>query len=564
MPRKIEGIFSRGIWIVLGAATIWLILAWLAQTWQPILADEWDFYRAITHWPVDRVLIPHPQGYVHLAQVAQALLGVSTASVRFVGLICALLSVWLIPWLTAVVYPDRRDRSALTILAIVLTALSPFVIQNSLLIDIDNTVLIPATLIILIAWAALQTRSARLRFGVLTVLLAAALWFKLPTPPLVMGALFIYHLLRSEWKRAVELVGISLAGLLLFAITFELYTLLSGYQWAYFGPTFARSNGFFDLRLLMARFPQGMAVFVLWLTLPLALLLVVVVAQTLRRLFHRQLNTADALTIYVIIVAVFYPLIYVPAWGFPRYQAPLVPIIMTLIAAQVTPALQHLSRRRVLSLALLLIGLCLFYLWIMPDPLYPIYAATFEGDIFDLGTRLVAALPAAAFIALPIGVVLGVGWLMERRGQRTGWLTVLLLVLACASMVSLSLVQLGANYSTRYRYTYDYADYDWSVQQARAAGPNAYILAIKDTLNASGDHGEEIYPYLLFPDHRPLLRDVLRTQRVDALIWTNKEAARAQEILGEPQLATLLQQCYDHDQRGVFQVYQLKPGVVCQ
>ena len=564
MPRKIEGIFSRGIWIVLGAATIWLILAWRAQTWQPILADEWDFYRAITHWPVDRVLIPHPQGYVHLAQVAQTLLGVSTASVRFIGLICALLSVWLIPWLTAVVYPDRRDRSALTILAIVLTALSPFVIQNSLLIDIDNTVLIPATLIILIAWAALQTRSARLRFGVLTVLLAAALWFKLPTPPLVMGALFIYHLLRSEWKRAVELVGISLAGLLLFAITFELYTLLSGYQWAYFGPTFARSNGFFDLRLLMARFPQGMAVFVLWLTLPLALLLVVVVAQTLRRLFHRQLNTADALTIYVIIVAVFYPLIYVPAWGFPRYQAPLVPIIMTLIAAQVTPALQHLSRRRVLSLALLLIGLCLFYLWIMPDPLYPIYAATFEGDIFDLGTRLVAALPAAAFMALPIGVVLGVGWLMERRGQRTGWLTVLLLVLACASMVSLSLVQLGANYSTRYRYTYDYADYDWSVQQARAAGPNAYILAIKDTLNASGDHGEEIYPYLLFPDHRPLLRDVLRTQRVDALIWTNKEAARAQEILGEPQLATLLQQCYDHDQRGVFQVYQLKPGVVCQ
>jgi hypothetical protein len=564
MPRRVKGIFSQGIWIALGAATIWLILAWLAQTWQPILADEWDFYRAITHWPVDRVLIPHPQGYVHLAQVAQALLGVSTTSVRFVGLTCALLSVWLIPWLTAAVYPDRRDRSALTILAIVLTALSPFVIQNSLLIDIDNTVLIPATLLILIAWATLQTRSARLRFGVLSLLVAFALWFKLPTPPLVMGALFLFHLLRAEWKRAVELVGISLAGLLLFAITFELYTLFSGYQWSYFGPTFARSNTFFDLPLLAARFPQGLGVFILWLTLPVTLLLAVIVIQTLRRLFRRQLIIADALTIYVSIIAIFYPLVYVPAWGYPRYQAPLVPVIMTLIAAQVMPYLQGQSRRRFIGLAALLIGLCAFDLFILPDPLYPIYTATFEGGTYDLATRLAAAIPAVAIMSVPIVLVLVAGWLIERRGQRVGWLMVLLLVLSGASMLSLSLVQMRANYSTRYRYTYDFADYAWSVQQARALGPAAYILAIKDTLNESGIPGEEVYPYLLFSDHRPSLREVLVARRVDALIWTDKEAVRAQGILSDPQLTAILQRCYDRDQRGVFQVYRLKPGVVCQ
>jgi hypothetical protein len=266
----------------------------------------------------------------------------------------------------------------------------------------------------------------------------------------------------------------------------------------------------------------------------------------------------------VMVVAVVYPLIYVPAWGFPRYQAPLLPVIMTLIAAQVMPYLQRLSRRRMAGLACLLIGLCLFNLVLLPDPLYPIYAATFEGSTFDLSTRLGAALPAVAVIALPCGVVLGAGWLMERKGQRAGWMTVLLLVLSCASMISLSLVQLQAKYSTRYRYTYDYADYDWSVQQARALGPEAYILAIKDTLNASGVHGNEIYPFLLFPDHRPLLRDVLRAQRVDALIWTDKEAARSQDILNEPQLVALLQRCYDHAQRGVFQVYRLKSGPGCQ
>jgi len=59
-------------------------------------------------------------------------------------------------------------------------------------------------------------------------------------------------------------------------------TLLSGYQMVVLRPTFARSNGFFNLPLLLARFPQGVAVFVLWLTLPLTLLLAVVVVQTLR------------------------------------------------------------------------------------------------------------------------------------------------------------------------------------------------------------------------------------------------------------------------------------------
>src|SRR5512141_2084569 len=146
MSRTVNGRFSRGVWIALGVASIGLTLAWLAQVWQPILADEWDFYRAITNWSADRALIPHPHGYVHLAQLAQALFGVSTTSVRLIGLISALLSMWLLPLLTAVVYPDREDRSPFTILAIALTAISPFVIQNTLLIDIDNTVLIPATL----------------------------------------------------------------------------------------------------------------------------------------------------------------------------------------------------------------------------------------------------------------------------------------------------------------------------------------------------------------------------------------------------------------------------------
>jgi hypothetical protein len=556
---------TRSIWLALALASAWLAAAWLWMSWQPILADEWDFYRAIIHWPIQRELVPHPQGYVHFAQLLQTIFGPTIAAARLAGLLSALFSVWLLPALTAVFYPDRPERARLTVLAIALTALSPLVIQNTLLLDIDNTLLIPATLLILIAWAALNTHAPRRRVAVLSLLVAVALWVKLPTPPLLLAALGAYHLLRREWKRAGEMVLIGLAGLALFVITFQLYTLISGYQWAYFAPTFARSGSFFNLRDLLARFPQGLGVFVMWLTWPIAILLLIAMVQTARRIWRRQTTPADALALYVAVVAIVYPLIYLPAWGYPRYQAPIVPVALALVAATIAPHTLALSRRASGGLIALGTGWIILNLALLPDPLYPIYASTFEGGLYDLGTRLSSALRVAAAAAAPIGLVLAAGWWIAKRQQidrQTVWIN-LLAALGLGSLLTLSLVQISAPYSTRYRYTYDYASYLWTVQAARAAGPDAYILAIKDTLNESGLDGEEIYPYLS-AEHRPALLDVVQARRVAALIWTTKEDARAAGVTDNPQVLARLAECYEREQRGVFVVYRLKPGVLCR
>lgn len=554
---------TRSIWIALGLATVWLAAACLRMGWQPILADEWDFYRAMTHWPVDRVLIPHPQGYIHVAQFFQAIFGQTIGTARLAGVISAVVSVWLIPVLVAFVYPERTDRSRITVLAIAFTALNPLTLQNAMLLDIDNTLLIPATLLLAIAWAALYNRPARARLIVLSVLLALALWVKLPTPPLLIGALFLYHLVRGEWKRAGEVIVIALLGLLLFGLTFEIYTLGSGYQWAYFGPTFARSGGFFNLRDLVARFPQGLGVFVLWFSLPLTVLLLMVVLQTVRRVWRKQTVPADALTFYVVIVAVLYPLIYIPAWGYPRYQSPIVPIALMLIAALVSPYTLSLSRRAWAACAALAAGLIVVNLLLLPDPLYPIYATTFEGGLYDLSTRLSAALRVLGVMAAPIGIVLGAGWLIGHRQNRRAVIINLLAVLAIAAISTEALVQINATYSTRYRYTYDYADYWWTVQRARALGSDATILAIKDTLQETGLQGEEIYPYLS-ASQQPSLLDTIRTRRIDALIWTTKEESRSTDVTTDPRLVAALARCYNRETRGVFIVYTLKAGVTCQ
>ena len=74
-----------------------LISLAMVMWWQPILADEWDFYRAATNWPQDRYLIPHPHTYVHLTQLSFVIFGQSIGSARLIGVLAALLNLVLIP-----------------------------------------------------------------------------------------------------------------------------------------------------------------------------------------------------------------------------------------------------------------------------------------------------------------------------------------------------------------------------------------------------------------------------------------------------------------------------------
>jgi hypothetical protein len=135
--------------------------------------------------------------------------------------------------------------------------------------------------------------------------------------------------------------------------------------------------------------------------------------------------------------------------------------------------------------------------------------------------------------------------------------------LAVANLLALSLVQVTADYSTRYRYTYDYGDYLWSIRQVQSAGNSPYILAIKDVLYQSQLPGEEIYPYLC-GTCAPTLLDAIHSRRIGAMAWTTKEDARSPGTTANPQVVKILAQCYTKMTRGVFIVFTLKPDSPCR
>jgi hypothetical protein len=555
---------TRSVWISLFVATAWMLLAFLCMWWQPILADEWDFYRSVTNWQQNRAMIPHPQAYVHLAQLCTAIFGPTVGAIRLVGVFCGVVSVWQVPLLVHFVWPNHPQRIRMMVIGVWLTALNPLTLQNAMLIDIDNTLLVPTLTILICVWAALLTHSARTRMTALTIMLAVALWGKLSTPPLLMGAVGLYHLVRREWKRATEIVLASVSGLVLFGLTFAIYSRFTGFQLAYFAPTFGRVGGFLNLRELIVRFPQGMGVFVMWLSLPLVILLGVALATSVWRIARRQTIPSDALSLYVVMVALFYPLVYLPAWGYPRYQAPLVPIISVLVAALLTPFTLSMSHSMLNGLMGALGAAVAFNFIVLPDPLWPLYQATFEGDLFDVWRRLSSGLSVVAILGLQIILTLigGYIWARARQVSRKLMFMNLLGVLAIASFATVSLTQITAPYSTRYRYTYNYADYLWSVHQVQSVGNSGYVLAIKEIWLESGLSGEEIYPYLC-ASCAPNLLNMIRSRQVDAMVWTTKEDNRSPGVTANAKVIETLDRCYTRTTRGVFIVYRLKPGIVC-
>ena len=532
--------------------------------WQPILADEVDFYRSMINWPVNRALIPHPQAYIHLAQLSMTLFGANIGAMRIVGVVSALMSLWLIPVMVHIFWRGRPDGQRITILAVMLIALSPMTLQNAMLLDIDNTLLIPAILVLVCVWGARPGRSIRLRVLWLSLALAGALWVKLPTPPMIMAALCAYHLARREWSRAAEIVVASLVGLGMFAVSFGIYSQLTGFDGAYFAPTFGRTAVFFIIPELLARFPQGLGVFALWLSIPLAILSLGALLTSLRRFRDSQTQPADALMLCAVAVTAFYTLFYIPAWGYPRYESPIVPLLMVVVAGMVAPYTVSVSRRGVLWLTLLVAGLFSFNLWRLPDPLYPIYSVTFDGGLFDLRHRLLTGLGVVVELGIPLALMLAAGWIVAHvRQYSVSIIGVLLIVVAClAGLASLDFTQVAADYSTRYRYTYNYADYAWTVRTVQAAGPTAYILAIKDVLFESRLAGAEVYDYLC-PTCSARLVTAVHARKIDALVWTTKEENRSSDVATDPNLRAALLICYDRLTRGVFIVYMSRADLVC-
>ncbi len=111
-----------------------------------VFAQDFGF-AALGNWPAVR--IPHPPLFVSLGALLVSAFGNNLTAMRAKGGASFLLTLALIPMTMRALFSERAERAAL--IAMLIWALQPLAVQGSLLIDIDNTIFVPAML--LFVWA---------------------------------------------------------------------------------------------------------------------------------------------------------------------------------------------------------------------------------------------------------------------------------------------------------------------------------------------------------------------------------------------------------------------------
>jgi hypothetical protein len=562
---------------VIGACAV-LVACFVAMSWQPLSTDDLDFWRAAADWYRYRQLIPHPQLFVHFIQLLMALLGQTIFAARLAALIPILLTVVLLPQLVRLVYRDTgrgpgRDSlsptriQTIAILAVWLFALNPYTIQNTVLLDTDSSAL-PFTMVLMLClWFTLANAPAWKRILALSLGFMFCLWFKVTTPPMLIVALAAYCVLRGCWRDLLIVAAFTVLGTALFVGLHSIYSAFTGFtlQAAFSGWGW-RSGGFGSLRSLLDLAPQGLGIFLLWLTPPLVILAALAALESAGRLLRRRLREEDLLVIFALGVTLAYSILIAPAWGYPRYHAPAVPFIMVLVAAFAVRRIESPARGARATFALLAACAALTVLYLLPvvgDPLYDLYRATFETTQLSARLRIGGLAVLKLLPPLIVAIPFALGAAARLRASRTGMLVAVLAALAFGYGVETALVQVTADYSTRFRYTYVYAD-RWraDARVLQTVPADGYIVSDKDVLIDTGRTGEEIYAHMAGAPQAFI--ELLHSRRIDALVWTEKEWMKATPISGDAALSALLSRCYDQQQYGIFVVLTRNQSRTCE
>ncbi len=467
----------------------------------------------------------HPPLMMYLIGISFLALGHSEVAARLVPFVLSLGTVILI-YLLALKLTERKDVAVVSCL---LYVINPYVIQSSLLLDIDGGLLTFAITLFFYLYLTLGKN----RFIVLPLAFAFVLWSKLGSAPLIIFVLFLYSYFKKGDTK--EVFFFAIIGSVVFLLTWFGFSYFMGLP---FEAPFHHNIGimrFFYMnemglqKYLLEIAYWGVRNTVFWITPFFALL----VLYSLHK--KKTFNEISVLSLYAVLVFLQYIILRPAAWGFPKYYAPMMPIFSILIAEMIVSEgyVDWLKSKKSVFIGILSV----------------MYFFIFLGDPFfaspDNYTRLLQAVLRSIIFLTPIALAT----LYFRLEERLDWTKAFVfscIILTFSTSVFLSAVQWQADYSTSYAYgrtgTKEVAEY---------VKGNGIIIAPKDVVFYSGERNfvlDEIY------DDPEKFSEIVSEHDIEYIVtcdgymcWVNEEV---QEIVDSQ---------YDLKERiGTYKVYKTR------
>jgi hypothetical protein len=284
-------------WLLAGLASaalvglaLWLIAGQIAR---PFVYDDVSFIlgaRAVAdtgkpfgnqgyllhlYWEREQWALWHPPLYIYLLGATVRLFGDSERAARGIGVACLVLAAVFAFDLARRLVLDRGGSASRAlvagVVAVALYVLNPLAIQASMVLDIDNTILM--VLIAGFVWLTVRL-PGRWSLGTmlgLSLVFALTLWAKMTTPLAVAAALVFTRLFQEVgWRGALQAIVVVVTGTVLFVVTWVGISAAAGFPISYTldvvrNEAIESSASSRDRLVSLLAFANGVAPAILWI-----------------------------------------------------------------------------------------------------------------------------------------------------------------------------------------------------------------------------------------------------------------------------------------------------------
>ena len=389
----------------------------------------------------------HPPLYLYLLGLNVALFGDGERAARSIGVVSFLIAAGfafdLARRVTLGQTGSPRQALAAGVVAVALYVLNPLAIQATMVLDIDNTVLM--VMIIVQVWLAIRLPGSWRPLTILAfaLLYAVALWAKMTTP-LVLGVALVFTRFFQPvgWRGALQAAVAVALGWAIFTVTWLGISTAAGLPIGYTldvvrNEAIDSSLSSGDRLVSLRAFLMGVGPAILWVGPFFCLLFV---AAGLPRLWNllRGKGLAASDLLVVLGAAIYLAYIFKLAGNFPKYHASMLPLWAAASAVLVARTAGRPPPAQIVA-ALLTGGLLVWWYWDrMPVAWGILWEETLNNEL--------------VIIPLLVGLGLAVAWALLGRRNLLSSLPVALVVLTLSWSVALNLTHKALIGSTTYYY----------------------------------------------------------------------------------------------------------------
>ena len=300
----------------------------------------------------------HPPLYIYLLALSHKLFGTASWTARLPGVLCFLATLWLLRGIINRLLPPEKSNAVFGVTSF-LYLTNPLLIQQSMMLDVDNTVVTLTSVLFFHEFLRLEVKGTgwAQRSIWLSLLIGLTMWAK-EFAGLFLGlSLLVCAMLRRQWRDALAAVGIVVVGSVLFWVSWWVYCKLTEMPVMYFVrftilgklaigegllTTIAKQAGWGSAWFSVV---HSLINIIVWTSPFYAALFLMVVGWRVRVFIaNKRPEPLDLLLLYVLVM-IAATQVYRPSGWFLKYGYPGHSILVVLLSAYLHEKLGQWSRR---------------------------------------------------------------------------------------------------------------------------------------------------------------------------------------------------------------------------